>query len=69
MADADLTQIDGVDVMTAMTILSEVGWGMSKWKTEHQTQMIARRSPHLEQEGQVWDFSFSSGSPDSCRCD
>jgi hypothetical protein len=26
MADADLTQIDGVDVMTAMTILSEVGW-------------------------------------------
>jgi transposase len=35
MADADLTQIDGVDVMTAMTILSEVGWDMSKWKTEH----------------------------------
>jgi transposase len=35
MAGADLTQIDGVDVMTAMTILSEVGWDMSKWKTEH----------------------------------
>jgi transposase len=35
MADADLTQIDGVDVMTAMTILSEVGWDMSKWQTEH----------------------------------
>jgi hypothetical protein len=29
MADADLTQIDGVDVMTAMTILSEVGCDMS----------------------------------------
>jgi hypothetical protein len=26
--------MDGVDVMTAMTILSEVGWDMSKWKTE-----------------------------------
>jgi len=26
----DLTQIDGVDVMTATTILSEVGWDMSK---------------------------------------
>ena len=35
MTGADLTQIDGVDVMTAMTILSEVGWDMSKWKTEH----------------------------------
>src|SRR5215469_10314469 len=31
----DLTQIDGVDVMTAMTIVSEVGWDMSKWKTEN----------------------------------
>jgi transposase len=35
MTGADLTQIDGVDVMTSMTILSEVGWDMSKWKTEH----------------------------------
>jgi Transposase IS116/IS110/IS902 family len=26
--------MDSVDVMTAMTILSEVGWDMSKWKTE-----------------------------------
>ena len=34
MAGKDLTLIDGVDVMTAMTILSEVGWDMSKWKTE-----------------------------------
>ena len=34
MSGADLTQIDGVDVMTAMTILSELGWDMSKWKTE-----------------------------------
>ena len=35
MTGKDLTQIDGVDVMTAMTILSEVGWDMSKWKTEN----------------------------------
>jgi transposase len=34
MAGTDLTLIDSVDVMTAMTILSEVGWDMSKWKTE-----------------------------------
>jgi len=35
MTGADLTQIDGIDVMTTMTILSEAGWDMSKWKTEH----------------------------------
>src|SRR5258707_653399 len=35
MTGTDLTQIDGVDVTTTMTILSEAGWDMSKWKTEH----------------------------------
>jgi transposase len=34
MTGADLTQIDGIDVMTAMTILSEAGSDMSKWVTE-----------------------------------
>src|SRR6202047_347420 len=34
MAGTDLTLMDSIDVMTAMTILSEVGWDMSKWKTE-----------------------------------
>jgi transposase len=31
----DLTQIDRIDVRTAMTILSEAGWDMNKWKSEH----------------------------------
>lgn len=31
---ADLTQIDGVDVLTAMTVISEAGWDMSKWPSE-----------------------------------
>jgi hypothetical protein len=35
MTGADLTQIDGIDVMAAMTVVSEVGWDMSKWKTEN----------------------------------
>src|SRR5215831_20820800 len=35
MTGTDLTQIDGIDVTTAMTILSEAGWDMSKWRTEH----------------------------------
>src|SRR6266478_3586941 len=34
MTGTDLTRIDGVDVMTAITILSEAGWDMSKWETE-----------------------------------
>jgi transposase len=34
MTGADLTQIDSIDVMTATTILSEVGWDMGKWETE-----------------------------------
>jgi transposase len=34
MSGTDLTQIDSVDVTTAMTILSEVGWDMTKWKSE-----------------------------------
>jgi len=34
MSGTDLTRIDSIDVMTATTILSEVGWDMSKWATE-----------------------------------
>src|SRR5213082_799194 len=34
MSGTDLTRIDGIDVMTAMTIISEAGWDMSKWPDE-----------------------------------
>src|SRR6266481_3652580 len=34
MTGTDLTQIDSIDVVTASTIVSEVGWDMSKWETE-----------------------------------
>jgi transposase len=34
MTGTDLTRIDGVDVMTTMTILSEAGWDMRNWETE-----------------------------------
>jgi transposase len=30
----DLTQIDGINVMTAQTLISEIGLDMSRWKTE-----------------------------------
>ena len=36
MVGIDLTQIDGIDVVTAATIVSEAGYDMSKWATpEH----------------------------------
>lgn len=34
ISGVDLTRIDGIDVLVAQTILSEVGWDMSAWKTE-----------------------------------
>src|SRR6266567_1473790 len=50
MTGTDLTQIDVIDVTTTMTILSEAGWDMSKWKTEHQllrSPAPSFRSHHL----------------------
>ena len=34
MTGTDLTQIDGIDVITATTVVSEAGSDMSKWRTE-----------------------------------
>jgi len=34
MSGTDLTQIDGLDVRIATTIVSEAGWAMSKWADE-----------------------------------
>ena len=45
MTGVDLTQIDGIDVMTAMTVISEVGWDMSKWKTENHFVSWLKLSP------------------------
>lgn len=36
IAGVDLAQIDGVDVQTAQTVISEVGVDMSPWKSEKQ---------------------------------
>jgi hypothetical protein len=36
IAGVDLTKIDGIQVQTAQTVISEVGVDMSRWKTEKQ---------------------------------
>jgi hypothetical protein len=43
--ESDLTQIDGIDVMAAMTVVSEVGLDMSKWKTENHFVSWLKLSP------------------------
>jgi hypothetical protein len=45
MTGTDLTQIDGIDVMTATTILSEAGWDMIKWKDENHFVSWLRLAP------------------------
>jgi transposase len=35
LTGTDLTRIDSIDVMTATAIVSEAGYDMSKWETEH----------------------------------
>src|SRR5437773_2894223 len=45
ISGTDLTRIDGIDVMTAMTILSGEGWDRSKWKTEHYVGTWLRLCP------------------------
>jgi hypothetical protein len=35
MTGVDRTRVDGIDVITAATVISEAGWDMSKWRTEN----------------------------------
>jgi hypothetical protein len=35
MTGTDLTRIDGIDVITATTVISEAGYDMGKWQTEN----------------------------------
>src|SRR5436309_4679488 len=51
ISGTDLTRIDSIDVMTAMTILSEAGWDMSKWETEHHVVSWLRLCPDNRMSG------------------
>jgi transposase len=45
MTGVDVSQIDGIDVQTATTIVSEAGFDMSKWKTEKHFVSWLRLAP------------------------
>ena len=72
MTGTDLTQIDGIDVMAAMTVVSEVGLDMSKWKTENHFVSWLKLSPdNKHQWGQShWERSHAHQQPrDYCLKD
>ena len=46
LTGTDLTQVDGIDVMTATTILSEAGWDRSKGETENHFVSWLRLCPN-----------------------
>jgi transposase len=51
LAGVDLTQIDGLDVLTVQTILSEIGTDMSKWATVKQFTSWLGLSPQNAKTG------------------
>jgi transposase len=51
MAGVDLTQVDGLDILTVETILSEIGTDMSRWQSvKHFTSWLGL-SPQNEKTG------------------
>jgi len=52
LTGTDLTRIDSIDVMTATTIVSEAGYDMSKWETEHHFVSWLRLGPDNRISGQ-----------------
>ena len=45
MTGTDLTRVDGIDVLTATTVISETGYDMSKWQTENHIVSWLRLRP------------------------
>jgi transposase len=69
MTGADLTRIDAIDVMTATIIISEAGWDMSKWKTEHHFVSWLRLCPDNRISGNkiIGKGRLSTNNPDQYR--
>jgi transposase len=54
LAGVDLTQVDGLDIVSVQTILSEIGTDMSKWKTvKHFTSWLGLSPQNQKTGGKV----------------
>jgi len=51
MAGVDLTQIDGIDVLIAQTVLSEIGLDMSRWDSVKHFTSLLSLCPHNDVTG------------------
>jgi len=51
MTGTDLTRIDSIDVMTATTVISEAGYDMTRWPTEHHFVSWLRLCPDNQVSG------------------
>lgn len=51
MTGVDLTQVDGIDALTAQEIIAEVGWDMSPWPTVKHFTSWLRLAPRHDRSG------------------
>lgn len=51
ISGVDLTQIDGIDALSAQKILTEIGWDMSQWRTVKHFTSWLRIAPRNDSSG------------------
>jgi len=51
ISGVDITQVDGIDALTAQKILTEIGWDMSKWPTVKHFTSWLRLAPRNDTSG------------------
>jgi transposase len=64
----DLTVIEGIDASTALTILSEIGIDMSRWRTEkHLTSWLGLSPQHRQSGGRIYSRRTRGGANRAAR--
>jgi transposase len=64
----DLTLIEGIEQSTALNILAEIGWDMSKWPTEKQfTSWLGLCPQHRGSAGRIKDRRLRGGANRAAR--
>jgi transposase len=64
----DLTLIEGIDQSTALNVLAEIGWDMSKWATEkHFTSWLGLCPQHQGSAGKIMSRRLRGGANRAAR--